>query len=196
MNNPALLLLTFSLALPAQELLQLSGDLQGVHDPAIIRQRDTYYLFVTNGPPGSLIPIRCSPDLHQWKLCGHVLDQLPEWAVKEIPGARAPWAPDISFFNGKYHLYYAVSTFGSMNSAIGLATNKTLDSSDPDYKWVDEGMVLRSYKDKDDWNAIDANLFIDGGKDYWLIWGSYWSGIKMRRMDPHTGKLATGDTTM
>ena len=179
----------------AQELLKLSGDLEGVHDPAIIRQDNTYYLFVTNGPPGSLIPIRCSPDLHQWKLCGHVFDKLPDWALKEIPGARAPWAPDISFHGGKYWLYYAVSTFGSMNSAIGLATNATLDSHDSRYRWIDEGMVLRSYKDKDDWNAIDPNLFADGRK-MWLVWGSFWSGIKMRRIDPRTGKLSSQDSGM
>jgi arabinan endo-1,5-alpha-L-arabinosidase len=55
-----------ALAVPAAsrhpEMLSLSGDLEGVHDPCIIRQGGTYYVFVTNGPPGNLIPIRCSPD--------------------------------------------------------------------------------------------------------------------------------------
>jgi beta-xylosidase len=92
------------------ELLTLEGDLEGVHDPAIIRQGSTYYVFVTNGTPGNLIPIRCSPDLQHWMLCGHVFDKLPDWAAKEIPRARAPWAPDISFYRGKYRLYYAVSS--------------------------------------------------------------------------------------
>src|SRR4029077_7143856 len=134
----AILLSLLAVTLSAQELLQLSGDLQGVHDPAIIRQADTYYLFVTNGPPGNLIPIRCSPDLRTWKLCGYVFAKLPEWATKEIPRARAPWAPDISFFNGRYHLYYAVSSFGSRDSAIGLATNQTLDPKQPNYRWEDQ----------------------------------------------------------
>lgn len=178
------------------QVLQLTGDLEGVHDPAIIRQGGTNYLFVTNGRPGELIPIRCSTDLHAWKLCGHVFDRLPDWAAKEIPRARMPWAPDISFFSGKYHLYYAVSSFGSRNSAIGLATNLTLDPKDPNYRWVDEGMVLRSYQEKDDWNAIDPNLFISSKTEMWLDWGSFWGGIKMRRIDPETGKLSTQDTTM
>ena len=176
-----LLFATFALALAAArqpEVLQLSGDLEGVHDPCIIRQRDTYYVFSTNGPPGNLIPIRCSQDLLEWKICGHVFDRLPEWATREIPGARAPWAPDISFYNGRYHLYYAISTFGSMNSAIGLATNGTLDPKDPGYKWVDEGMVLRSHKDQDNWNALDPNLFIDGKHDLWLVFGSFWSASR------------------
>src|SRR5262249_10247433 len=145
------------------EVLTLDGDTEGVHDPVIIKEGDTYYVFCTGvgrGVPG-VIPIRTSKDLRHWELAGTVFDKLPEWATKEIPGGRGAWAPDISFFSGKYHLYYAVSTFGSRNSVIGLATNATLDPKSPRYKWEDEGMVLRSYQDKDDWNAIDPNLFYE-----------------------------------
>jgi arabinan endo-1,5-alpha-L-arabinosidase len=57
-------------------------------------------------------------------------------------------------------------------------------------------MVLRSEQDKDDWNAIDPNLFIEDKHNIWLDWGSFWGGIKMRRIDPETGKLSTKDTMM
>jgi len=181
----------------APEVLALEGALEGVHDPVIIRRGDMYYVFATGGRPGSgILPIRRSPDLRRWTLSGYVFEKLPEWAAKEIPGARGAWAPDISCFNGKYHLYYAVSTFGSRNSAIGLVTNKTLDAGSPDYKWTDEGLVLRSYQDKDDWNAIDANLVIEDEQRVWLAWGSFWGGIKVRRIDPATGKLPSADTTL
>ena len=179
------------------EVLELVGDLR-VHDPAAIRQGDTFYVFSTGGRrrgPG-IIPIRCSKDLYNWTLCGNVFDKLPDWASKEIPGARGAWAPDISFFNGKYHLYYSVSRFGRNNSAIGLATNKTLDPNDPDYKWVDRGLVVRSYEGRDNFNAIDANLVIKDKRNIWLCWGSFWGGIKMRRVDPETGKLSGRDTTL
>ena len=64
----------------------------------------------------------------QWSNFGKVFDKVPDWAPKAVPGSRGScWAPDISFFGGKYHLYYSVSTFGSRLSCIGLATNKTLD---------------------------------------------------------------------
>ncbi len=179
------------------EVLQLEGDLQ-VHDPVIIKEADTYYVFSTGGGrrEGGIIPIKCSTDLIHWKQTGFVFETLPEWAPKEIPGTRGAWAPDISFYNGKYHLYYAVSTFGKNNSAIGLATNKTLDPNSPDYKWEDQGMVVRSTEGKDDWNAIDANLIYDNKNSVWLCWGSFWSGIKMRRIDPETGKLSTEDTML
>ena len=183
--------------LPAQELLELAGDIAPVHDPVAIKENDRYYLFSTGGRNGQgVIPIRTSTDLRRWKASGFVFESLPEWATREIPQARNAWAPDISFYNGKYHLYYSVSSFGSRDSAIGLATTRTLDPSSADYKWVDEGIVLRSYTEKDDWNAIDPNLAIEGDTNVWLAWGSFWGGIKMRRVDPRTGKLSTADSAM
>ena len=184
-------------ARPNPEVLELEGNLR-VHDPAVIRQADTFYVFSTGGRrrgPG-IIPIRCSNDLYNWNLCGQVFDKLPEWVSKEIPGARGAWAPDISFYNGKYHLYYSVSRFGKNDSVIGLATNKTLDPNDADYKWVDRGLVVRSYEGRDNFNAIDANLVIKDKRNIWLCWGSFWGGIKMRRVDPETGKLSGRDTTL
>jgi arabinan endo-1,5-alpha-L-arabinosidase len=179
----------------APEVLQLMGDTQGVHDPVIMKQGDTYYVFSTGGGRGGqgVIPIRTSKDLHSWTLTGYVLDKLPDWATTEIPRGRGAWAPDISFYNGKYHLYYAVSSFGSRDSAIGLATNETLDAKSSKYKWVDEGMVVRSYQDRDDWNAIDPNLFVEDKDHVWLNWGSFWGGIKMKRVDPSTGKPSAKD---
>jgi arabinan endo-1,5-alpha-L-arabinosidase len=55
-------------------------------------------------------------------------------------------------------------------------------------------MVLRSFADRDDWNAIDANVVIEDEDHVWLSWGSFWGGIKMRRLDPATGRLSTTDT--
>jgi arabinan endo-1,5-alpha-L-arabinosidase len=179
-----------------QEVLTLEGDVSPVHDPVVIKEKNTYYVFCTGGRNGQgVIPIRTSSDMRSWKAAGFVFESLPEWAMSEIPLARNAWAPDISFFNGKYHLYYSVSSFGSRNSAIGLATTPTLDPSRPDYTWTDRGLVVRSYQDKDDWNAIDPNLVLDGD-EAWLTWGSFWGGIKMRRIDRSTGRLSSTDTPL
>ncbi len=176
-------------------LLELEGDLN-VHDPVLIKEKDTYYLFCTGGNRRTgYVPIRCSKDLRHWQLRGYVFETLPEWAPIEIPGTRGVWAPDISYFSGKYHLYYSISTFGKNNSAIGLATNKTLDPNSPEYKWDDQGMILRSTEGKDDWNAIDANIVIEDEKNIWICWGSFWSGIQMRKINPDTGKLSAEHTT-
>jgi arabinan endo-1,5-alpha-L-arabinosidase len=134
--------------------------------------------------------------MRNWTRGGFVLEQLPDWVAGEVPRARNAWAPDISFFNGKYHLYFSLSSFGVNHSAIGLATNATLDPEDPNYKWVDEGMVVRSRPGEDDFNAIDPNLVMEDDENAWLSWGSFWGGIMMRRVDPQTGKLSTVDTTL
>lgn len=181
---------------PEPEMLELTGNLR-VHDPAIIREGDTFYVFSTGGRRrGGIIPIRRSRDLYNWEYCGAVFEQLPEWATQEIPGTRGIWAPDVSYFNGKYHIYYSVSTFGRNNSAIGLVTNKTLNPNSPDYKWQDHGMIIRSTTGETDWNAIDGNLILEGKSKAWLCWGSFWSGIKMRRIDRSTGKLSEEDNTL
>ena len=152
---------------------------------------DTYYVFST----GARIMIICSKDMVNWEFCGRVFESMPQWLMSVNKEIGDLWAPDISFFNGKWHLYYAGSSFGSQNSAIGLATNVTLDPKSPDYQWVDEGEVLRS-QPGGNWNAIDPNLALDTEGQPWLLFGSFWGGIKMRKIDPATGKLATDDTTL
>jgi arabinan endo-1,5-alpha-L-arabinosidase len=105
------------------------------------------------------------------------------------------WAPDVSFFSGKFHLYYAYSAFGVNASGIALATNETLDPADRKYHWNDEGLVLKS-TESDDFNAIDPNIVLDGKGQPWMSFGSFWSGIKMRRIDVTTGKLSAKDAKL
>jgi arabinan endo-1,5-alpha-L-arabinosidase len=176
----------------------LTGNTQPVHDPSIIRQGNTYYAFTSDMlalVPGNYLPIRCSQDKVNWTSCGSVFPkQMPSWITAKVPGALCLWAPDVSYFGGLYHVYYAASTAGSQLSVIGLATNPTLDPADPDYLWADQGEVLSSAPG-DDFNAIDPNILVDTDGGIWLTYGSYWNGIKQRRINPVTGKLSTTDAT-
>ncbi len=176
----------------------LTGDTQPVLDPSIIRQGSTYYAFTTDIiglPPANYLPIRCSQDKVNWTLCGSIFPAaMPAWVVAKVPGIVGLWAPDISYFNSLYHVYYAGSTLNSQQSVIGLVTNTTLDPTDPAYKWVDQGEVLES-SPGDDFNAIDPNIFIDTDGSVWLTYGSYWSGIKQRQIDPSTGMLLSSNQT-
>ena len=127
-----------------------------------------------------------------WEFCGRVFHRDPSWARAVNPGVFDIWAPDISYFNNLWHLYYSVSSMGSQESAIGLATNVTLDPNSPDYEWVDHGQVLRS-QTGDLWNAIDPNLVLDEQGDPWLAWGSYWHGLWLAKVDPATGQIAVDE---
>jgi arabinan endo-1,5-alpha-L-arabinosidase len=102
------------LAQGAPTVLKLEGDITPVHDPAVIKERDTYYVFSTGGTTGQgIIPIRTSKDMHKWQMSGYALRALPDWVRREIPQAPNAWAPDVSFFNGRYHLYYSASSFAA-----------------------------------------------------------------------------------
>lgn len=192
-----LLMITPAFAAHSPSSLSLSGDVEYTHDPSIIKDGETWYLFSTNNGPerAGELPIRCSSDLRHWKRCGYVFPAIPEWIKKESPETKELWAPDISFFNGEFHLYYAFSVFGKNTSGIALVTNKTLNPKSPDFRWVDRGLVLRS-RSEDDFNAIDPNLVLDQRGNAWLSFGSFWSGIKMRRIDAKAGLLSTEDTKL
>lgn len=147
----------------------------------MIRQDGTYYMFCTG--PG--ISVWSSADRRNWQPQKPVFATGPAWAVKAIPGFKNHiWAPDISFSNGQYSLFYSVSAFGKNTSCIGLAVNKTLNPSSPDYKWVDKGLIIQSVPGRDLWNAIDPNLIRDAAGTPWLTFGSFWDGIKLVQLRP------------
>lgn len=159
------------------------GPVAGVTDPSAITQGDTTYVF-SSGPG---IAIRASDDLTHWREVGQVFDAIPAWAQAKVPGATSIWAPDVSFAGGEYRVYYAVSTFGSRRSVIGLAVNTTLDPAAAGYHWVDRGEVVESRPGRDNFNAIDPNIATDALGNVWLTFGSLWGGIKQLRIDPATG---------
>ena len=62
----------------APEVLALTGEVAPVHDPVVIREGETYYVFSTGGRPGEgVIPIRTSRDMRHWTRSGFVFDSLP-----------------------------------------------------------------------------------------------------------------------
>ncbi|MDE3234839.1 MAG: arabinan endo-1,5-alpha-L-arabinosidase [Bacteroidota bacterium] len=150
-----------------------------VHDPVLIKQDSVYHLFCT----GMGIAHFSSTDMKHWKHEPPVFPQIPDWTAMKVKGFKGHfWAPDISFYKGKYYLFYAVSEFGKNTSCIGLAENKTLNTSSPNYKWIDKGMVVQSVPGRDMWNAIDPNLIVDEDGTPWLDFGSFWEGIKLVRL--------------
>jgi arabinan endo-1,5-alpha-L-arabinosidase len=166
------------------------GLLVGAPDPTAVTVKDAagktvYYAAAT----GRGVQLLRSTDLRHWERIGRVFaEDVPDWAARDVPGTQGIWAPDLSFHDGRYYLYYSVSTFGSQRSVIGLAVNRTLDPASADYRWEDRGKVIESSKETTDFNAIDPALLVDQDGRWLLFWGSYWTGLKVVEVDPATGK--------
>jgi len=186
------LILFISLKADAQQVeapKQLRTNIS-VHDPVMYQQDSLYYVFCT----GNGIAMWSSMDMIHWTQEKPVFDPVPKWCKDSIKGFRGNslWAPDISY-NKKinlYYLFYSASSFGKNTSCIGLATNTTLHTNDPDYRWVDHGVIIQSIPGKTNWNAIDPNLVTDKSGTPWLIFGSFWDGLKMVKLSKDWMKLA------
>ncbi len=149
----------------------------------MIQCKDRYYIFST----GQGILSKSSSDKEFWSSGPSVFTNPPSWTTNAVPGFTGIfWAPDVLFTNNQYYLYYAVSTFGSQVSAIGLVTNPTLDPTDPAYRWTDHGPVIQSTNGSA-YNTIDPGVCFDTTGNLWLVFGSYWSGIYVTQLNPLTG---------
>jgi len=156
-----------------------------VHDPStVVRFHGQYYVFAT----GRGAPFYSSPDTIAWARQGSVFTQIPDEVHALVPknSGTDVWAPDIIRLNGEFYLYYAVSTWGVFQSAIGLATNPVLDPKDPAYKWTDRGVVVSS-NGTEDVNAIDPGVIHAPDGTLWICYGSYHGSIRLTQLDPKTG---------
>ncbi len=137
-------------------------------DPNLVQANGYFYAYSTQanwtrdsaGGP-YVIPILRSKNLVDWQFVGDALQKKPDW--KEKGGI---WAPDVSFYNGKYYLYYSFSTWGDPNPGIGVAT-----ANNPEGPFTDHGKLFLSKEIGVD-NSIDPVLFVDKNIPY-LIWGSF-----------------------
>ncbi|TYP79070.1 family 43 glycosylhydrolase [Paenibacillus methanolicus] len=158
----------------------LSGDI-GVHDPAYIVENGTTWVFST----GQGIQVLYSSNGTSFTRGIQVFATEPAWWSQYVPNHTKldVWAPDIYYYNGKYHLYYSISSFGSNTSAISLITCTSIAKGD----WVDQGVVVSS-NSSSTYNAIDPNVFADKNGNLFMAFGSWFAGIYITAIDKNTMK--------
>jgi len=167
------------------QVLALTGDL-ATHDPSAIESNGTFYEFQTG------LGAKTSTNETAWNSAPAPFGT-PAWMTTAVPGVQGLWAPDISYFGGQYHLYYAGSyPFGANTSCIGHATRATLDAG----AWTDQGNSIICSSSANNWNAIDPNLIVDTAGTPWLVFGSFWSGIQIVQLNAQGTARANSTVTL
>lgn len=157
-----------------------------IHDPSTVVREDggVWSLATGNG-----VTILRRDDAGRWRREGALFRELPAWHKEQVPGNRGHlWAPDLIRLGDRWFAYYSISTFGSNESAIGLAIADQLDPAADGGGWKDAGLVIRSRRE-DRFNAIDPALIRDADGRLWMSFGSFWNGIFLVELDAETGLL-------
>lgn len=164
------------------------------HDPStIVKDGSRYFFFRTSAG----IRFNWSDNLTHWNDTGDRIfpSGPPGWVTSAVTGYDPnnwSWAPDVAFFNGRYHVYYSVSEWGTIDSVIGLVTSPSLLAP----TWTDQGKVVQSDAsgeagpdtDTTSHNCIDPSILQATNGTIWMVYGSYSDGIVVTQLDPATGK--------
>ena len=161
-------------------ILTLSGATEAPAScPEIFKYGDTYYNI--NMTAGMLV--KRSTDLVHWEVCNWVFDGVPSWITEKLGPSASIWAPGFYMIGDRLCIYYCASTLGSQRSLIGLVY-----ADSPTGPYTDMGMVIES-RPGEPYNCIDPNIVLDDDGTPYLVFGSFWGGTYMRKIDSETGFL-------
>ncbi|EFQ94984.1 hypothetical protein CFE70_004043 [Pyrenophora teres f. teres 0-1] len=158
-----------------------SGNCSWIHDPSIYYESGTYWRFSTSGN----IAIASAPSLGgPWRYEGALLTNGTSIFVVDNQDI---WAPSVTKRGDTYYCHYSVSWIGRQDSAIGVATSKSLKPG----TWVDHGTVgLPLSKD---YNLIDPFVYQENpDSPIYFTFGSYWNGIYQVELFYHDDLLTFG----
>ena len=128
-------------------------------DPSIVRVGSDYYMVNSSFIFFPCIPISHSRDLIHWEIIGHAITN-PDWAhLDELEGGRGYWAPDISYYEGKF---YITATY-RLNDVPPIYRRQIVVSSDkPEGPYTEPVFI--------DEDGIDPSIFNDDdGRRYMLL---------------------------
>jgi arabinan endo-1,5-alpha-L-arabinosidase len=150
-------------------------------DPTIIATGEGFYAYATEDfweNKEHLVAIIHSSDLVDWNYIGDAFTEKPNWKQGGI------WAPNVFTYDGRYFMFYSLSTWGDSNPGIGLAI-----SDDPEGPFTDKGKFLLS-SEAGVVNSIDPFFYNDTQTgELYLFWGSF-HGIYGSLMEYSNGTFA------
>ena len=131
-------------------------------DPSIIRVGEDYYKVNSSFQYFPAIPISHSKDLVHWEIIGHAITESNYLDLSETLDSRGIWAPDISYYNGKFYIF-ATLRHNSQDPEISPMRSQLVMTSDKPEGPYSKPVVLPV-------DNIDPSHFVDDdGKHYMII---------------------------
>lgn len=164
------------------------------HDPLVIALEDGY-LGLSTDLGHHNVSARTSANLTDWSAPFSLMPQTPELVRRHVETDHF-WAPELVKRGDVWRLYYCASRPGKTCSTIGLA-----ESSAPKgpYVWRGDVVVSQHSDTFTQANAIDPCVCADREGNDWLIYGSFFGGIRILPLDAegfptehHEGKRIAG----
>jgi GH43 family beta-xylosidase len=123
-------------------------------DPFVLKHRGEYWGYCTGlQPDGRAFGVIHSPDLFDWRPLAGALAPLPD-------AHPFYWAPEVSYFDGRFYLYYSVGNEERMEIRVAVADH-------PAGPFLDSGRRLTAEP-----FAIDAHVFAAADGSRWLFYAT------------------------
>ena len=131
--------------------------IRGFHpDPSVVRVGEDYYLVNSSFVCFPGLPVFHSRDLVHWRLIGHAAENLEKSGLEGLPGGFGYWAPDISWWNGRF---WVVATLRRNTPPYRLQMLTWAEK--PEGPWADPKFLPL--------DGIDPSLFAEGDRRYILL---------------------------
>jgi GH43 family beta-xylosidase len=131
-------------------------------DPFVLKYRGEYWAYCTGlWHDGRCFGVLHSRDLVGWQPLAGAMEALPDERLGET-GVRAVhyWAPEVTYDNGRFYMYYSVGNETHMQIRVAVAER-------PAGPFVDSGRRLTSEP-----FAIDAHVFVDDDGRRYLFYAT------------------------
>lgn len=182
----------------SQEEYKIEWKDASVHDPSIVSDNGTYYIF------GSHLAVAKTTDLMNWSMISSGVKNnnsvIPEVFTEmkeafEWAQTGTFWAPDVvKLADGRYYMYYCNCEGTKPLGCIGIAAADNIEGP-----YQNLGLILKSgmtdipsengdiYDATKYPNAVDPCVFYDAEGRLWMMYGSYSGGIYILELDVNTG---------
>jgi GH43 family beta-xylosidase len=131
-------------------------------DPFVLKYRGEYWAYCTGlWHDGRCFGVLHSRDLVGWRPLAGAMEALPDERLGEA-GVRAAhyWAPEVTYDNGRFYMYYSVGNETHMQIRVAVAEH-------PAGPFADSGRRLTSEQ-----FAIDAHVYVDDDGRRYLFYAT------------------------